>query len=391
MPMDCTAAQPPTVPATALPPALDAGVGSPRTSEAMWFLVGQNDEQGPMRYVPIHTTPFRIGRRTDLSLCLASRTVSGTHAEVRDEDDDIWLHDLQSTNGTYLNGARVRQPAKLQDGDLVQFADVSFRVRKQRAETSGWTVQADVCDRALALVQFDKLMSQRAVIPYFQPIVQLPSHSAVGFEILGRSNLIGLESPAAMFHAAAQMNLEIELSRMLRWEGVQVGATFEEKPHLFVNTHPAEMSSPGLIESLSAVRAVNPSQEITLEVHEASITDLHGMAELRSAMRDLKITLAYDDFGAGQARLVELAEVPPEYLKFDISLVHGIHRASTPRQQMLATLVRMVRDLGITPLAEGVECAEEDHVCRQMGFALAQGYLYGKPVPARSTGLSVKP
>lgn len=356
----------------------------PHSAETMWFLVGQNDDHGPMRYVPVHTLPFRIGRRTDLSLCLASRTVSNMHAEIREKEGALWLHDLQSTNGTYLNGSKLRQPAKLQDGDLVQLADVSFRVRRQKAESSGWTVQADVYDRALALVQFDKLMSQRAVVPYFQPIVQLPSHAAVGFEVLGRSKLIGLESPAAMFHAAAQMNLEIELSRMLRWEGIQVGATLDDRPPLFVNTHPAEMGSPGLIESLASVRAVNPTQQITLEIHEASITDPHGMAELRKALQDLNITLAYDDFGAGQARLVELAEVPPDCLKFDISLIHGINRASTPRQQMLATLVRMVLDLGITPLAEGVECAEEDEVCRQLGFTLAQGYLYGRPAPARN-------
>lgn len=337
-----------------------------------------------MRYVPVHTLPLRIGRRTDLSLCLASRTVSNLHAEIREEDGALWLHDLQSTNGTFLNGGRLRQPSKLQDGDLIQFADVSFRVRRQKAESSGWTVQADVYDRALALVQFDKLMSERAVVPYFQPIVRFPDRQAVGFEVLGRSNLIGLESPAAMFQAAAQMNFEVELSRMLRWEGIQVGATFDDRPHLFVNTHPAEMGSPGLVESLAAVRAVNPNQEITLEIHEASITDPHSMAELRRALHDLKITLAYDDFGAGQARLVELAEVPPDCLKFDISLIHGVHRASTPRQQMLATLVRMVLDLGITPLAEGVECGEEDEVCRQLGFTLAQGFLYGRPAPARS-------
>ena len=46
---------------------------------------------------------------------------------------------------------------------------------------------------------------------------------------------------------------------------------------------------------------------------------------------------------------------------------------------MLETLVKMVLDLGIVALAEGVETASEGAACRQIGFQLAQGFHYGKP------------
>ena len=62
-----------------------------------------------------------------------------------------------------------------------------------------------------------------------------------------------------------------------------------------------------------------------------------------------------------------------------MSLIHNIDRATAQRQQIVATLVRMVGDLGITTLAEGVETIAEDATCRQMGFVLGQGYLYGRP------------
>jgi EAL domain-containing protein (putative c-di-GMP-specific phosphodiesterase class I) len=93
----------------------------------------------------------------------------------------------------------------------------------------------------------------------------------------------------------------------------------------------------------------------------------------------MKIGLAYDDFGAGQARLVELVEVPPDYLKFDMKLVQKIASASLERQRMLASLVKMVHELGVAPLAEGIEEAGDHEVCRQMGFKLAQGFYYGYP------------
>ena len=66
-------------------------------------------------------------------------------------------------------------------------------------------------------------------------------------------------------------------------------------------------------------------------------------------------------------------------MKFDISLIRGIDSATGQRQQIVATLVSMVSNLGIATLAEGVETAAEHATCRQMGFNLGQGYLYGRP------------
>jgi EAL domain-containing protein (putative c-di-GMP-specific phosphodiesterase class I) len=263
----------------------------------------------------------------------------------------------------------------------VQFANVAFRIRRQAAHNSGHTVQDNACDRAMTLVQFDKLMAQRAVTPFFQPIVTMAAQEIVAYEVLARSRLFGLETPKEMFGIAAELNLEVELSRMLRWEGVESGRAFAEPPHLFVNTHPRELVAPGLIESLEALRENYPSQRLTLEIHESAVTDGAQMAEIRAALIELNIGLAYDDFGAGQSRLNELVECPPDYLKFDMSLVRDIDSALPTRQQVVATLVQMVRKLGILALAEGVETEGESETCRQMGFDLGQGFFYGRPAP----------
>lgn len=134
---------------------------------------------------------------------------------------------------------------------------------------------------------------------------------------------------------------------------------------------------------MRSIREISPSQPITLEIHEAAVTDVETMRELRKNLVDLKIGLAYDDFGAGQNRLTELVEVRPDYLKFDMGLIRDIHLASEKRQHMLQTLVRMALDLGIVPLAEGIESEEEGRVCSALGFQLAQGFFYGRPAPAR--------
>ena len=103
------------------------------------------------------------------------------------------------------------------------------------------------------------------------------------------------------------------------------------------------------------------------------------MAELRKRLNDLNIDLAYDDFGAGQARMLDLVEVPPDVLKFDISLVRDINNASPKRHKMVQTMVAMVRDFEIVPLAEGVETSSEAETCLDLGFETAQGFYFGHP------------
>ena len=134
--------------------------------------------------------------------------------------------------------------------------------------------------------------------------------------------------------------------------------------------------------SLEQVRLEAPDLSITLEIHEAAVTDLRQMRELRHQLTDLGMKLTYDDFGAGQARLLELVEVPPDYLKFDAALIANIHEAPIAKQRLVESLAKMVQEIGVACLAEGVENKEEQEICGQMGFALAQGYLFGKPAPA---------
>lgn len=354
-------------------------------TSAVWFLVGhlapagQSNEQV---HVAVNSLRFTIGRRPDASLCLPFRTVSSNHAELIQFGGKIIIRDLGSTNGTYVNGQKVNGEMEVKQDDLIQFADIALRLRRQAAETSVATLQEDVYDQALALVQLDKLISEKQVVPYYQPIIHLKTGDTLGYEVLGRSRLYGIETPGAMFRAAAKMDLEVQLSTMLRCEGIMHSASFVELPHLFVNTHPRELEVDGLIDSMRAIRDLRPTQKLTIEIHEAAITNAGMMSKLRNDLRNLNVGLAYDDFGAGQARLVELAKVQPDYLKFDIALVRDIDQAPAQQQQMVASLVRMVRELGVVPLAEGIETAAEGAVCEQVGFELGQGFFYGKPAPA---------
>lgn len=157
----------------------------------------------------------------------------------------------------------------------------------------------------------------------------------------------------------------------------------DQPGNLFLNTHPAENTELELLEfSLRELRDEAGELPIVLEIHEAVATCSQEMRWLRSVLDEIDMKLAYDAFGAGQARLIELVEVPPDYLKFDIHLLQGIHKDEGKRN-VLTSLVKMALDLGITVLAEGVECQEEHDICQEIGFQLGQGYFYGKPAAAQ--------
>jgi EAL domain-containing protein (putative c-di-GMP-specific phosphodiesterase class I) len=244
------------------------------------------------------------------------------------------------------------------------------------------TVTADSSSDAMGQLQFDKLLKRPALRPYFQPVVQLSDHSRVGYELLSRSQLIGLETPDKMFRVAAQRTAECELSIACRLEGLRCGTGLGTGMSLYLNTHPAELKSVQLFDALLAMRQEYPETSIILEVHEAAIVSQAYLRDLRKVLNDLKIGLAYDDFGAGQARLKELFDVPPDILKFDAVLINDLPFASAAQRSTIQSLVRLVGELQVVSLAEGVETAEEAACCLELGFQLAQGYLFGRPEPA---------
>ncbi len=351
------------------------------SADARWALVGHGVFADNFGCLSLREYPCTIGRRTGVTLQVTHLSVSGLHAELNQVDGDLVLTDLGSRNGTFVNGKRLRAPETIQQGDLVQFGETVFRLNRETTHSQSITPSAsEVCDLALALAQFDKLMSERAFISHFQPIVTVEEgNPIVAFEALARSRLFGLTSPMMMFRAAAHFNQEAELSSLLRDDAVATTNSYGS-PHLFLNTHPAELKDLGkLVQSLRELRRLFPKQLLTLEVHEASLLDMTSIRMLRLALRDLNMGLAYDDFGAGQARFTELVEARPDYLKFDMKFIRGIHQAPANRQQLLASLVRMATDLGIVPLAEGVETEPEAECGKQMGFQLFQGYLFGRP------------
>ncbi|HET7295301.1 MAG TPA: EAL domain-containing protein [Vicinamibacteria bacterium] len=338
----------------------------------------------------IRTLPFRIGRRAGLELSLPYESVSKEHAEIYGTGDGLRVRDLHSRNGTFANQVRVHD-APLHEGDLLRIADFELRVVRLEADAKAPpddTAQMGDLPTPRAEpkggAQLVELLEHELVVPLFQPIVVLPGRAVVGFEALGRGRHLGLpEGPLDLLEIAEGIGVVSELSRLFRRKAVEAVKSRPDLPMLFLNTHPKELEHEGLIDSLAELRELAPDLKLVLEIHESGITDPLWVAHLRKELGRLGMRLAFDDFGIGQSRILELGDVPPHVLKFDRSLVSGIDQAqAAPRRGLLASLVRAAAELSVHTVAEGIETGSQAAACSQIGFSHAQGHYFGQPVAA---------
>src|SRR5690606_8067668 len=87
-------------------------------------LVGEEDGQ---RFELRPGAPLVVGRAPTSDLPIVHPTISRRHAELTAHPNDVEVRDLGSSNGTFLNGARV-QHARARDGDSLSFGTREFRV-----------------------------------------------------------------------------------------------------------------------------------------------------------------------------------------------------------------------------------------------------------------------
>jgi EAL domain-containing protein (putative c-di-GMP-specific phosphodiesterase class I) len=342
----------------------------------IWQLVGIGPEGTPW-LTTISANPFKVGRLSDCHLCFSDESISRHHAEFFVEGDCLRICDVGSTNGTYVNRRRLRAMEKypLSPDDRVHFAGLEFKVLQQDTEEDITVLRDPFVD------SFKLMLETKSVVPHYQPMVRFSDNRTVGYELLGRAHFTGLpETPELIFPIAKRLGEDEELSALFRDEGVRMVARGTYDGMLFFNTLPKEFYRPELPQALRRLRQSAPNVHLGLEVNENTVADVDAIQTVRDFLDENEISLAYDDFGAGQARLMEILRVPPEYLKFDKALISNIDHIPA-QENMVKGLVDMCHDAGITTVAEGIEQAGEAEMCHELGFDLAQGYYYGKPSP----------
>ncbi len=348
-----------------------------------WCFLDHSDDTNETNEIPIQV-PFLIGRRSNSDLPLDCTSVSGAHAELLIENDEIWIEDLDSTNGTFVNGVRIGETRKLQKGDVVQFGSMVFQVARNKDKASPvifrdavQTIESDIPESPEG--RFHRLL-RVGVVPFFQPVFNIATDEIAGYEVLGRGRMPGLCTPEEMFAAAFKMEKTVELSESLRKHGIEVAdANFSSGKLIFVNTHSYELLSDRLGESLARIRAVYPDRNFILEIPATILEVSEKMSVIDAATRDLNIDLSVYDLNCDIVQLAKLQQLAPKVVKVSVDLIRDIEKANHREHKLISTIVKMLLELDIQPMAEKVETAGEHETIKQLGFQLAQGYHYGEP------------
>jgi EAL domain-containing protein (putative c-di-GMP-specific phosphodiesterase class I) len=230
-------------------------------------------------------------------------------------------------------------------------------------------------DRAALESRFESALDKLWMA--FQPIVSCRQRSVHAYEALLRSDEPTLRSPGDFLQAAEQLARLDDLGRCIRrYVGNHLGR-IPENVRVFVNLHPLDLNDPQLLDPASAL--ARGGARVVYEITERA--SLHGVAGLSEKIRSLRAMghlLALDDLGAGYAGLTSMAQLEPEYVKLDMSLIRGIDHQPT-QQKLVRSMVNLCQELDKKVIAEGVENAAERDTLVDMGCDLLQGYFFAKP------------
>ncbi|MGE7368677.1 EAL domain-containing protein [Neorhizobium sp. NPDC001467] len=215
----------------------------------------------------------------------------------------------------------------------------------------------------------------------FQPIVNLRDNTVFAHEALVRG--VNGEGAGAVLERVDPLN-RYAFDQQCRVKAIELAAallTPEDEAKLSINFMPNAVYEPRACIRLTlatAERVGLPLDRIIFEFTENEQLDTRHVLRILETYREIGFKTAIDDFGAGHAGLGLLAKFQPDLVKLDMDLIRHIDVDPVKRTIVKHTL-RMLDELGVTPLCEGVETAQELAVLEDLGVVLVQGYHLAKP------------
>ncbi|MFH5210621.1 putative bifunctional diguanylate cyclase/phosphodiesterase [Antrihabitans sp. NCIMB 15449] len=276
--------------------------------------------------------------------------------------------------------------------DLIREADSAMYYVKA-TKPSGAAVFDDRL-RSIALSELELTNAMREAVGrdqfelYYQPIVDLQNNEEIAYEALLRWHLQGrLVSPAEFIGLAESTDLIVEIgewvldsacAQLARWRRQQ------STLRIAVNVSGRQLRGGGLLDTVKAALERNdlPGSALWLELTETALIEDHLSA--REVLRELValgVTICIDDFGTGYSALGNFQKFPIEIVKIDKSFIDAIDR-DAHKVVLTSAIEALSRALGLATVAEGVETTEQEAQVRAIGCRYAQGWYFGRPVPA---------
>ena len=224
---------------------------------------------------------------------------------------------------------------------------------------------------------------------WFQPKVALNGGACVGVEALLRWPGEGggfIQPPDVFIPLAEYSGVIVEIGRWVLEESCSAYALLRQQSgtdvSVAVNVSMPQFLNAGFVQEVRDIMVRNalPAGALELEITESvAMEEPKAVIGSLVALREAGARVAIDDFGTGYSSLAQLHELPIDCLKIDRAFIKDI---TAGKGGMFAeTIVALGSKLGLTIVAEGVETEEQAGFLRGLGCEVAQGFLYGRPMP----------
>lgn len=234
-----------------------------------------------------------------------------------------------------------------------------------------------------------RAVSAGEVEPHFQPIVDLRTRRAIGFETLARwtDRDLGSVSPSVFIPIAEERGIIGPLSQLVLRKAAEAARNWPKDLFLSFNLSPSQLvdQNTGLHILTILDRTGFDPRRLEIEITETGLMNDPASAEkIVEDLRRVGIRVSLDDFGTGQSSLGRLREFHFDKLKIDRAFVSSI-LDDRPSEHIIRAILAMCEGLGMDVVAEGIEEEAQAQRLIQFGCAGGQGFLFGRPADADAT------
>lgn len=280
--------------------------------------------------------------------------------------------------------------------DLFSAAELALYEAKNSGRARASVFRQELRDAAVARrhmeCELQRAFKEGEFEVFYQPQVTMADNTIVGAEALirWRHPERGLLAPSEFLPVLSAMPLSRSVDEWVLDVGCRQASVWRDVApkdfRLGVNLFKSQLRSGGLFDMVRAAleRSGLPPEGLELEITEDTmLRPEFGQKGALPRLRDLGVSIAFDDYGTGYASLSQLKDYPVTRLKIDSSFVANICRSEEDRAVVLAVLY-LGRSYGLEVIAEGVEDTDQLGVLNRHGCLEVQGYLFGKPMPAQA-------
>ncbi|WP_137154489.1 EAL domain-containing protein [Rhizobium sp. FKL33] len=241
--------------------------------------------------------------------------------------------------------------------------------------------------RAALEIALRDALKRRAIVPNYQPLIDLKTGGLRGFEALARwTGVDGRQVPPVEFISLAEeTGLIVELADQLLRRACRDAVKWPPHLRLAFNLSSAQFSDKLLGLRILRILAEEglPPNRLEIEVTETAI--VKDMAAAETVLADLNaagIHVALDDFGTGYSSLSQLSRFKFDKIKIDRSFVASF-QDDERQEKIVRAMLGLGQGLGIATTAVGIEKESQVRDLQALGCDFGQGYLFGKAMPSQ--------